>query len=135
MFVLGVIFVLLTVGFVVPCVLDVARTPRYEFDLPTKQTWLIVVVAFWLFGAAAWMLVGRRDLRMRRAWHEMALGWATGQDRAARGYPAERSPAGYDAARPVRPSAIASVRFVAPDDNPAFLLELDRRIRGWREDA
>jgi len=29
---------------------------------------------------------------------------------------------------------MASVRFVAPDDNPAFLLELDHRIRTWREE-
>jgi hypothetical protein len=25
------------------------------------------------------------------------------------------------------------VRFIAPDDNPEFLLELEHRIRGWRE--
>ncbi len=30
---------------------------------------------------------------------------------------------------------MAQVRFVAPDDNPDFLLELDRRIREWRDGA
>jgi hypothetical protein len=29
---------------------------------------------------------------------------------------------------------MAHVRFVAPDDNPEFLLELDRKIRIWREE-
>jgi hypothetical protein len=29
---------------------------------------------------------------------------------------------------------MARVRYVAPDDNMEFLLELDRRIRMWREE-
>jgi hypothetical protein len=135
MLLLGVIFALLTIGFVVPCVIDVARTPRYEFDLPTKQTWLIVIVGFWVFGAAAWVLVGRRDLRIRRAWNEMTMLWAFGPEQARR-HPTGR---GWEQAprrdvRQLRAPAVTPVRFIAPDDNPAFLLELDRRIRGWREE-
>jgi hypothetical protein len=30
---------------------------------------------------------------------------------------------------------MARMRFIAPDDNPEFLLELDRRIRDWRDGA
>lgn len=136
MLVLGVIFALLTVGFVVPCALDVARTPSYEFDLPSKQIWLVVVIAFWVFGAAAWLLVGRRDLRLRRAWYEMTALWAADQERSPRRSPSGRSWGGAPSRSlwRVRPPAVSPIRFVAPDDNPAFLLELDRRIRGWREE-
>lgn len=136
MLVLGVIFALLTVGFVVPCVIDVARTPSYEFDLPSKQTWLIVVVAFWVFGAAAWVLVGRRDLRIRRAWNEMTALWAFGPGQAPGRAPVSQAWSGGSqrSGRRVRESALAPMRFVAPDDNPAFLLELDRRIRDWQSD-
>ncbi len=136
MLLLGVIFALLTIGFVVPCVIDVARTPRYEFDLPTKQTWLIVIVGFWVFGAAAWVLVGRRDLRIRRAWNEMTMLWTFGPEQAARRHPTGRAweQAPRRDVRQLRAPAVAPVRFIAPDDNPAFLLELDRRIRGWREE-
>ena len=136
MLLLGVIFALLTIGFVVPCVIDVARTPRYEFDLPTKQTWLIVIVGFWVFGAAAWVLVGRRDLRIRRTWNEMTMAWTFGPEQAARRHPTSRAweQAPRRDVRQLRTPEVAPVLFIAPDDNPAFLLELDRRIRGWREE-
>ena len=64
MLLLGVVFALLTVGLVVPCVIDIATTPKHHFDLPTKQNWLIVVIAFWIFGAgglAAARPPGRAD--------------------------------------------------------------------------
>lgn len=131
----GVAFALITVGFVVPCVIDIAMTPRHHFDLPSKQTWLLVAVAFWAFGAAAWLLVGRRDVRMHRLWDDVTGGWALGGEHAMR----SGLPAGADypfgSSRRVRQTAMAPARFVAPDDNQEFLLELERRIRGWREDA
>jgi hypothetical protein len=137
MLVLCVIFALLTVGFVVPCALDVAMTPRRYFDLPSKQTWLIVVVGFWVFGAAVWLLVGRREAQMRRLWDDMTKSWMLGRK------PSPRRSAGWASgndypfgnARRGRQAAMAPARFIAPDDNPDFLLELERRIRGWREDA
>jgi hypothetical protein len=129
-----VIFALLTVGLVVPCVIDIAMTPRHQFDLPSKQTWLIVAIAFWVFGAAAWLLIGRRDVRMHRLWDDMTGGWvpAHGQSRHPAGqgggqvYP-------FASARRGRQAAMARMRFVAPDDNPEFLLVLDRMIRDWRD--
>ena len=36
-----VIIALVTIGFVGPCVLDIAATPRQYFDLPTKRMWLV----------------------------------------------------------------------------------------------
>jgi phospholipase D-like protein len=135
MLLLCVIFALLTVGLVVPCVIDIAMTPRHHFDLPSKQIWLIVAIAFWVFGAAAWLLVGRRDVRMHRLWDDMTGNWvaASGQ----RSHPAGRGAADYPfaSARRGRQAAMARMRFIAPDDNPEFLLELDRRIREWRDGA
>jgi hypothetical protein len=135
MLLLCVIFALLTVGLVVPCVIDIAMTPRHHFDLPSKQIWLIVAIAFWVFGAAAWLLVGRRDVRMHQLWDEMTGNWvaASGQ----RSHPAGRGAADYPfaSARRGRQAAMARMRFIAPDDNPEFLLELDRRIREWRDGA
>ena len=137
MLVLGVVFTLLTVGLVVPCVIDIATTPRHHFDLPSRQTWLIVVTAFWVFGAAGWLLLGRREARMHKLWDDMTGNWVPGQ-RADPRHPASRA-AGpgpeylLRSARRGRQAATAPARFVAPDDNPYFLLELDRRIREWRD--
>jgi uncharacterized membrane protein len=80
MLLLGVAFALLTVGLVVPCVIDIATTPRHHFDLPTKQNWLVVVIAFWVFGAAAWLLLGRREVRMRRLWDDVTGSWVPAHD-------------------------------------------------------
>src|SRR5215472_3478064 len=135
MLLLCVAFALLTVGFVAPCVLDVATTPGHLFDLPSKRTWVVVTAAFWVFGAAVWLLIGRREVQMRQHWDDMTESWMTsdavGARRAAR-RPAADYPFG---SRRSRRAALAATRFVAPDDNPEFLLELDRRIRDWREDA
>lgn len=134
MLLLGVVFALLTVGLVVPCVIDIATTPKHHFDLPSKQYWLIVVIGFWVFGAVAWLLVGRRDVRMHRLWDDVTGSWvsvpAIPDHPASRGgrpdYP-------FGSTRRGRQAAMA-VRFIAPDDNPEFLLELDRRIQLWREE-
>jgi len=131
-----VIIALVTVGFVLPCVLDIATTPRHYFDLPTKRTWLIVAVAFWAFGAAAWLLIGRRDVRVQRLWDDVTGSWS-GPEREAR-FPVVRATGADYRFGPVqreRQAATVPVRFIAPDDNPDFLLELDRRIRDWREGA
>jgi hypothetical protein len=136
MLILCVTFALLTVGFVVPCVIDVATTPRYLFDFPSKRMWLMVVIGFWAFGAAVWLLIGRRETRMRMLWDGMTESWALNGGRplshdggwtAGADYPFASSRRGHQA-------AVAPARFVAPDDNPDFLLELDRRIRDWGQD-
>lgn len=136
MLVLCVIFALLTVGLVVPCVIDIATTPKHHFDLPSRQTWLIVVIAFWVFGAAGWLLLGRREARMHQLWDDMTGNWVPRQ--ADPRYPVSRANGPgpeylLRSTRRVRQAATVPARFVAPDDNPYFLLELDRRIREWRE--
>jgi Phospholipase_D-nuclease N-terminal len=133
----AVLFVLLTAGFWVPCLVDVARTPRHEFQLLTKGAWLLLIAAFWVFGAVAWLLIGRpawcwREPSMRR---NRARPAGPGQQEALRRHPAGRATEpDYDwnaagGQAPVRPAELAG-----PDDDPEFLLELGRRIREARED-
>lgn len=136
MLLLGVVFALLTVGLVVPCVIDVATTPQHHFDLPSKQSWLIVVIGFWIFGAAAWLLLGRRDVRMHRLWDDVTGSWVPARG-PQNGHPANRAARAdypFGSTRRGRQAAMASMRFIAPDDNPEFLLEIDRRIQMWREE-
>jgi uncharacterized membrane protein len=135
MLLLGVAFALLTVGLVVPCVIDIATTPRHLFDLPTKQNWLIVVIGFWVFGAAAWLILGRREVRTRRLWDDVTGSWVPAYE-SDRLHPSRSvmGDLGFGHSRRSRQAAMAHVRFVAPDDNPEFLLELDRKIRIWREE-
>jgi len=118
----------------VPCVIDIAMTPRHHFDLPSKQIWLTVAIAFWVFGALAWLLLGRREVRMHRLWDDVTGSWVPG--RGQRYHPAGRGAAAeypFASARRGRQAAMARMRFIAPDDNPEFLLELERRIRDWRD--
>lgn len=135
MLVLCVAFALLTVGFVLPCVLDIATTPQHLFDYPSRRMWLVVTIAFWAFGATVWLLVGRREIQLRRAWDEMTDSWIAASGPRSRHqtgrYPGADNPFGNS--RRGRQAAVAPVRFIAPDDNPDFLLELDRRIQGLRD--
>jgi hypothetical protein len=131
------VFALLTVGFVAPCVIDIAMTPDQHFDVPSKKMWLVVAIAFWVFGAATWLLVGRREARMRAVCDEVSDGLLFDEDRGLWKSP---GPATGLRSRPgisQRDDKLATtpVRFIAPDDNPDFLAELDRRIRDWRDDA
>ncbi len=127
------VFALLTVGFVAPCVIDIAMTPNDHFGIPAKKTWLIVAVAFWVFGSATWLLVGRREVRLRAACAEVSDG-LLGPDEFGLSRPRNRAMGLRDRSR-VSQTAMTPTPFVAPDDNPDFLLELDRKIRGWREGA
>ncbi len=144
MLILGALFALLTVGFVVPCVIDIVMTPRHHFDVPSKQLWLTVAVAFWVFGAAAWLLIGRRDVRMRAVCDDLTGSWSAGAHQSLWSAPRRGTrPSiwlssgnrGHQAAMWQHPSTMGPGRFLAPDDNPDFLHELTRRIRGDHDDA
>lgn len=146
MLLLVAVFALLTVGFAVPCVIDIAMTPSHHFDVPSKRLWLTVAVAFWAFGAAAWLLIGRRDVRMRAACDDLTSSWQAGPQPSlwsvpgkggrsgrARNWPSSQRYSHGPASQPGLPPGFAP--FIAPDDNPAFLLELARRIRGDLDQA
>jgi hypothetical protein len=130
-----VLFALFTVGLVVPCVIDAATSPPWAIRTLSKRSWLTITIVFWVFGCAAWLIAGRprrMPLRSSRA----VAGLGMGPAEAFRRHPAGRAmgldPAaepGYGAAR-----AAGQTRWLGPDDDPEFLMELERRIRESRED-
>ena len=65
MLLVGVLFGLVTVGFVVPCLIDVAVTPASDLRRLTKHAWVLIIVCFSVFGAVAWLAAGRPDRRRR----------------------------------------------------------------------
>ena len=44
MLLIGLLFALFTVGFVVPCLIDVARTPHFAIRTLNKRTWMLLIV-------------------------------------------------------------------------------------------
>jgi hypothetical protein len=128
------LIVLVTVGFVLPCMLDITMTPDAEFLTFSKGTWLIIAAAFWMFGAIAWLVVGRprRLLAIHRSRPYPRGGY--GPAEALYRHPAARAAGGY-----AEPSGaigfLTAPRPLGPDDDPEFLLELERRIRDSRPDG
>lgn len=131
-----VLFALLTVGFWVPCMLDVGTTHRYHFRGLSKGSWLLLVACLWVFGAIAWLLVGRPGARLQLIRRDH--GWPAGRGpaEALRRHPAGRgADGGYAPAAPeFDPDAPPRRKPLGPDDDPDFLLALDRQIRRERDD-
>lgn len=124
------LIVLVTVGFVLPCMLDITMTPDSEFLTFSKGTWLMIAGAFWVFGATAWLMAGRpRRLALHRSNPYPAGGFDPAE--ALYRHPAARTAGGY--AEPAGTIGfITGPQPLGPDDDPEFLLELDRRIRDNR---
>lgn len=128
------LIILFSVGFVLPCMLDITTTPDSEFTTFGKGTWLVIAGAFWVVGAAAWLVVGRprRPSFLHRSNPYGSHGY-TPADALLR-HPAAQAASGYS--DPNGQLAFMTPRRpVGPDDDPDFLLELDRRIRESREDS
>ncbi len=128
------LIILFTVGFVLPCMLDITMTPDSEFTTFGKGTWLLIAGAFWVFGAGAWLLVGRPRRLGLMPWSSPYPAGGFGPAEALRRHPAAQSAMGYsDSGGQV--GYLAAPQPLGPDDDPDFLLELDRRIREEREDS
>ena len=138
MLLVGVLFGLVTVGFVVPCLIDVAVTPRYDLRSLTKPAWAAIIVFLSVFGATAWLVAGRPDRRSRIAFPGHLAGRAVvqpaGRAQAAPGGPGHGS--GHRSLRPGHavPATEAARPPMGPDDDEEFLQELTRRIRDALED-
>jgi hypothetical protein len=127
------LIILATVGFVLPCMLDITMTPDSEFTTLSKGTWLVIAGAFWIFGATAWLVAGRPrrlGLHRSRPYPPGSFGRAESLYR----HPAARAAGGF-AEQAGAVGFITGRRPLGPDDDPEFLLELDRRIREGREDG
>jgi hypothetical protein len=122
------LIILFSVGFVLPVMLDITTTPDSEFTVLSKGTWLMVAGAFWIFGAAAWVIVGRpQGLGVRR--RPVRYGGGFGPTEALLRHPATQAAVGYaDMGNWLADRYLAGP--VGPDDDEDFLEELDRRIRG-----
>jgi hypothetical protein len=126
------LIILFSVGFVLPCMLDVTMTPDSEFTVLSKGMWLMVVGVFWIFGAGAWLLVGRpQRLGLPHRPSRYAEGF--GATQALLRHPAAQAAGGYG--EPGTWLADTGLMPVGPDDDEDFLAELDRRIREDREDG
>jgi hypothetical protein len=126
------LIILLSVGFVLPCLLDITMTPDSEFTVLSKGTWLFVAAAFWIFGAIAWLVIGRprRPSVRYRTGHYHRPGY--GPADALLRHPAAQAAVGY-AEFGGAVAGLAPRRPLGPDDDPDFLLELGRRIREARD--
>lgn len=135
MFLVGALFVLVTIGLVVPCLIDVAVTPDCEVRGMAKPWWVLTLVFLSALGATAWLVAGR-PRRRTRAYRFQPYGAAyLGPEDAMRRHPAgQATHLGYDA--PSSGPALragAPARPAGPDDDPEFLEELARRIRGGNQ--
>jgi hypothetical protein len=133
----AVLFGLVTVGFVVPCLIDVAVTPRYDVRSLTKPAWAAIIVFFSVFGATAWLVAGRPDRRSRVAFPQNLLdGPSFSQQDALRRHPAGRAmdPGIEVPGRGALRAPEATPQPMGPDDDEEFLQELTRRIRDAREE-
>jgi hypothetical protein len=129
------LIILLTVGFVLPCMLDVTTTADSEFMVFSKGTWLLIVGAFWVFGAVAWLAVGRpHRLGLRRRLSSPYPAGGYGPADALLRHPAAQAATSYSELVSGADLVMAP-RPLGPDDDPDFLLELDRRIREARDES
>jgi hypothetical protein len=137
MLLVGVLFGLVTLGLVVPCLVDVAVTPASELRSLTKPAWILLIVFLSAFGAVAWLAAGRPDRRGRPLLPRHLEGAPSlGPQDALRRHPAGRAMDPGTEAWPgpaVLPASEVRYRWIGPDDDPEFLEELARRIRHLRE--
>jgi hypothetical protein len=136
MLLVGVLFGLVTVGFVVPCLIDVAVTPSYDVRSLTKPAWVLMIAFLSVFGATAWLVAGRPDRRRRDDFPRHLLDAPSiAQLDALRRHPAGRAmdPGIEASGRGALRAAEAGPQPMGPDDDEEFLQELARRIRDARE--
>jgi hypothetical protein len=127
-----ILFGLVTVGFVVPCLIDVAVTPASDLRSLTKPAWVLIIGCLSAFGAVAWVAVGRPDRRGRTVLPRYLAGAPPiGQQEALRRHPAGRAmdPSIDPGLARALEAAEAPRRPMGPDDDEEFLEELARRIR------
>jgi hypothetical protein len=112
--------------------LDITTTPDSEFTTLSKGMWLMVAGAFWIFGATAWLLVGRPQRPSLHHYRGRRHGDVFGAADALLRHPAAQTAVGHAEAGNWIGVATACI---GPDDDDDFLAELGRRIREAREDG
>jgi hypothetical protein len=100
--------VLIEIGLLVFCLIQVIQTPSDEVRNLSKGLWILLIIFLPLIGSIAWLVAGRPNTRQHSRW------------RVGGGFP--------EAQRPGR------ARPTAPDDDPEFLAQL-RRVDEEHEEA
>src|ERR1700685_873056 len=90
---LGVLFVLLTVGFWAYCLIDAIMTPQEELRSLTTMKWALLITVLPVIGAIAWLLAGRPGPSGRTPMMPQRLGGTPrlGPQEAIRRHPAGRT--------------------------------------------
>lgn len=135
MFLPGALLVLFLTGCWLYCLTDAALTPAAEYRRLPKAAWVAIIAVTFIAGAVAWLIVRRAHARGSRPSSRATRGvhyssgdyddperprWTAADEAVAR-HPAGRS-------RNVSPARWTAPK--GPDDDPEFLLALDRVIRG-----
>jgi hypothetical protein len=123
----GVLFVLFLAGCWLYCLTDAALTPAVQYRGLSKSTWICIISATFIVGALAW-LIARRSRRPKSRVTASAGTWPSPWATA------DAAVAMHQAARVKRPSRDRQHVPQGPDDDPEFLRQLDRRIRGTSAD-
>jgi len=123
MFLLGALCVLLAAGVWLCCLVHVLLTPGSGCRHLPKPAWLAVVALTLLVGAIAWLLLGRPLAGPTRFTEPLPL--RRNSFRPDGSHPAALARSRHPAGRRARP--------IGPDDDPGFLLALDRLIRGGHD--
>jgi hypothetical protein len=111
--------------FTLYCLLDVILTDTTSVRNLPKMAWLLLVIFLPLLGGIAWLVAGRPE-------HAGAAPGSTSSQRPAgyrystRGNPVRQPP---PTRRSPGPPARRGPAPRGPDDDPAFLEELERRLR------
>jgi hypothetical protein len=132
----GVLFVLFLAGCWIYCLTDAALTPAAEYRGFSKNAWICIIAATFIAGALAWLLA-RRSWRTR-SWVTAQPGRRALADADFSWYASWTSPAAAVARHPAgrsrhTPGGNRNLP-LGPDDDPDFLRQLDRRIRGTSAD-
>jgi len=112
MFLSGVVFVLFLAGCWLYCLTDAVLTPPSEFVRLPKRAWVAVIAVTFVAGALAWVINRAVSRRAR------SINAFLAADALAR-HPATQARKAAGGAVPI-----------GPDDDPEFLLMLDRFISG-----
>ena len=134
---LGVLFVLLMVGFWAYCLIDAIMTPQDEIRSLTTMRWAFLITVLPVIGAIAWLLAGRPDSSWRTPTPRHLAGTPRlGQQEAIRRHPAGRAmePGAEGQPPDLRDYPAASAwPPIGPDDDAEFIRELERRLHDWPE--
>lgn len=123
----GVLFVLFLAGCWLYCLTDAALTPAVEYRGLSKSTWIYIISATFIVGALAW-LIARRS-RRSKSWVTASAGYTWHSP-----WEADAAVARHPAGRAKQPSRDRQHVPQGPDDDPEFLRQLDRSIRGTSAD-